>query len=1040
MKPKSKRSGDDGVPDFAAADVVLTTYEVLQKEVWHAKDDSARERRYERRYERKTSPLVASRWWRVCLDEAQRVESGVSKAAEMVGLIPRVHAWVVTGTPIGKAGIQDLEGLFLFLKQPRTLSDHLAFRRAMLPLPSYRNNLLAALGIIMHRNSKEHVKEDLTIPAQEEHIFPVNLKEVEREYYLQRLELCLEDMKSVLSAADVDSIGEVDRTKLGKWLTTLRQTCVHPQIGAENKRALGSQLIKSINDVLVWMVRQCSSDLTTAERQLVGVQIRRAQALEQRKAFADALKLYQNLLIGVEKSVAEARKELAALREEADARSAAGEGAKAGDADSMVTEEEDEATKEADDKLSAAAGRLAAWLEVEHRLVYFIACVHNTLKEQALEDQFYDRAESIRQEILGPRIKEVEKAKKRIDEAAAEAGSAGKNDLHIAPSTFKGGIVTQELMMQVDATVSALNKQSATMMAWRKKVLDVLTTDLDYAEPEAPQRSDPAAPQTAAGDPQLANGAGSARSSTEQAGGESASDEASGSGAKKPHGNEYQTSLKLQEDANVYQDAYNEALLDRITLLSGAPRPQEGTIHLQNSSDLLKQLYKERTLPKGLNNLKGLAASLRAHVANKPNMPETEAMLCQNELRRLNKEVDRNMKLIEALQKESRLMTKLQNARIEYFRALQDLSDSVEPGKFTEGDIADSFTWAIKQCAEDEKKLKSKIVQLDGRKKYLLHLSEETPEGEARVCVICRDEYNNAAITPCAHFFCLPCLTQWVNQHRKCPTCNSTMAVSEINRVSFNSTKRKSDELTLEGVIRRASSFCDVLPATSTTKVQKIHLLGSFGSKLDTIVRHIMSLDKGEKVVLFSQWEQVLDFLANGLAKNGIHYVRFQGSQRNRAAVQFRRNPEIRVFILHAKSQSSGLTLVNATHVMIVEPILHPGVELQAINRVHRIGQTRTTHVWRYLVANTIEEGLFELYETRRMALSGKAAAAQDADAEEDLGADVENARMLPLASRGGGKGGGGEVVGLGDIVSLLKGAFSALERDEEVALADKEH
>lgn len=365
-------------------------------------------------------------------------------------------------------------------------------------------------------------------------------------------------------------------------------------------------------------------------------------------------------------------------------------------------------------------------------------------------------------------------------------------------------------------------------------------------------------------------------------------------------------------------------------------------------------------------------------------------------------------------------------------------------GKFTEGDVEDNYGNAIKSCLEEEKRLKNKILQLDGRKKYLHHLSAETPEGESRLCVICREEYDNAAITPCGHFFCLPCLTQWVNNHRKCPTCNSSISVGDITRVSFNSTKRKGVESTLASALRRVSSFCTMADDALVSKVNRTHISGSFGSKLDTIIRHILSLEDNEKVVVFSQWDQVLDFLANGLAKNGIRYVRFQGAQRNRAAVQFRRDKDIRVFILDAKSQSSGLTLVNATHVMLVEPILHPGIELQAINRVHRIGQNRTTHVWRYLVSNTIEEGLFELYESRRLAVAGRGRE-EDADEEDEetMGPDVENARMLPLTNRGGtGGAGGGELVRNTDIISLLKSTFGEPEQvveEEDHEMAEKD-
>lgn len=371
-------------------------------------------------------------------------------------------------------------------------------------------------------------------------------------------------------------------------------------------------------------------------------------------------------------------------------------------------------------------------------------------------------------------------------------------------------------------------------------------------------------------------------------------------------------------------------------------------------------------------------------------------------------------------------MNKLQNARIEYYRALQEISDSVEHIHFAGEDIADNFMTAIDEAVEEEKKLRTKTLQLDGRRKYLLHLNEGSRD-DSRLCVICRDEYDNAAMTPCGHFFCLPCLSHWINLHRKCPTCNAKVTPPSITRVSFNSIKRKTTgEAALISALRRTSGFSDVVTSKQSLQITSTSLKGSYGSKFDTIIRHILSLPSNEKVVLFSQWEQVLDILVDGLKANGIQCVRFSGPQRNQAAILFRRNPDVRVFVLNARSQSAGLTLVNATHVMIVEPILHPGVELQAINRVHRIGQTRTTHVWRYVALNTIEEGLFELYEVRRQAVAGKLRDpdSQPNDNQGEESADVENARMLPLvAGKRGQTAAGGELVGVNDVVALLKAA-----------------
>lgn len=76
---------------------------------------------------------------------------------------------------------------------------------------------------------------------------------------------------------------------------------------------------------------------------------------------------------------------------------------------------------------------------------------------------------------------------------------------------------------------------------------------------------------------------------------------------------------------------------------------------------------------------------------------------------------------------------------------------------------------------------------------------------------------------------------------------------------------------------------------------------------------------------------------------------------------------QIECFLLHAKAHSSGLNLVNATHVFLCEPLINTAIELQAIARVHRIGQHRATTVWMYLVSGTVEEAIYDLSVSRRL-------------------------------------------------------------------------
>ena len=75
----------------------------------------------------------------------------------------------------------------------------------------------------------------------------------------------------------------------------------------------------------------------------------------------------------------------------------------------------------------------------------------------------------------------------------------------------------------------------------------------------------------------------------------------------------------------------------------------------------------------------------------------------------------------------------------------------------------------------------------------------------------------------------------------------------------------------------------------------------------------------------------------------------------------------MQVFLLNATTQSSGLTLVAATHVFLVEPNLNPAIERQAIHRVHRIGQTRATTVHRLIMRDTVELKVLQINQSRAL-------------------------------------------------------------------------
>jgi E3 ubiquitin-protein ligase SHPRH len=106
--------------------------------------------------------------------------------------------------------------------------------------------------------------------------------------------------------------------------------------------------------------------------------------------------------------------------------------------------------------------------------------------------------------------------------------------------------------------------------------------------------------------------------------------------------------------------------------------------------------------------------------------------------------------------------------------------------------------------------------------------------------------------------------------------------------------------------------------------------------------------------------------LQDALARFGIGAASIHESG-GRGVDRFRRDAAVEVFLLDAKSNCSGLNLVNATHVFLCEPLVNPAVELQAVARVHRIGQMRQTCVWMCLVQDSVEGCVYEISVARRL-------------------------------------------------------------------------
>lgn len=129
------------------------------------------------------------------------------------------------------------------------------------------------------------------------------------------------------------------------------------------------------------------------------------------------------------------------------------------------------------------------------------------------------------------------------------------------------------------------------------------------------------------------------------------------------------------------------------------------------------------------------------------------------------------------------------------------------------------------------------------------------------------------------------------------------------------------------------------------------------------------ALDSGHRVVIFSQFVELLQIVRKELEMMGLELLYLDGRTKNRVdLVDTFNEGEMPVFLISTKAGGTGLTITGADTVILLDPWWNPSVEKQAIDRVHRIGQKKTVHVFRLFTEGTIEEKMF-LLQKRKKAL-----------------------------------------------------------------------
>lgn len=134
-------------------------------------------------------------------------------------------------------------------------------------------------------------------------------------------------------------------------------------------------------------------------------------------------------------------------------------------------------------------------------------------------------------------------------------------------------------------------------------------------------------------------------------------------------------------------------------------------------------------------------------------------------------------------------------------------------------------------------------------------------------------------------------------------------------------------------------------------------------AKLTELIERLRELaDEGHRALVFSQFVKFLKIIRNQLEAAGLECVYLDGSTQDRGRVlRAFREGKAPVFLISLKAGGSGITLTEADYVFIMDPWWNPAVEAQAVDRTHRIGQTKQVMVYRMVSEGTIEEKVMEL-------------------------------------------------------------------------------
>ncbi|KAJ5408818.1 DNA repair protein rad5 [Penicillium cosmopolitanum] len=299
---------------------------------------------------------------------------------------------------------------------------------------------------------------------------------------------------------------------------------------------------------------------------------------------------------------------------------------------------------------------------------------------------------------------------------------------------------------------------------------------------------------------------------------------------------------------------------------------------------------------------------------------------------------------------------------------------------------------------------------------HALRQIQTDSSGECPIC--CEDEMIEPAVTACWHSACKKCLQDFIRhqmnkgEQARCFSCRVPIDAKDI----FEVVKHPAIPMEKFPWDRDVPSITEPAPRISLRRINPLSPSAHTSAKIHALISHLGRIPPNTKSIVVSQFTSFLDLIGDQLSRVGVSHLRLDGSmhQKARAAVlaEFTKtdtyvdeiidteddtptnkrassskmkpsSPPATVLLLSLKAGGVGLNLTVASNVFMMDPWWSFAIEAQAIDRVHRMGQTRDVAVTRFVVKDSIEGRILSVQE-RKMNIAGTLGLRVGGDDAED--------------------------------------------------------